>query len=266
MALKFFSRDHARTPFVKLDTRKCKACWRCIDKCSNQVIGKVDLPWHKHVLLVDSHKCNGCLTCIQTCSFQAFSMYDKENRPVVSVDKRLCRTFIINNLLLISGIVMIISGLILQVGFHIGGGDNRMDRHLADAQTASYEQMRSIDQNKTIWTFHYYDWSTIHKIAIVLFLLLMVYHAYVHWKWYKGVFEKRLFSKNLQILTLSLIFILIAITGIVPWFIDLSGGTSVLRLIFIEIHDKLALIFLIYLVLHIAKRSRWYSATYLRIR
>ena len=170
-------------------------------------------------------------------------------------------SFVINNLLLFTGILMVVSGLTLQVGFHMGNsGPHIENRHEIQAQSLQYEQQRGIDELKTIWGFTYHNWSTIHKVAIVLFSLLMIYHFYSHWKWYKGVIRKNLISKNSQVIILSVLFLLVALTGIIPWIIDLSGSKIMLRYILIEIHDKLTLILIFFLVLHFAKRSKWYRA------
>jgi len=67
------SREHTGTQSVQLDTRKCKACWICIDACPRQVIGRINLPWHKHAIFVNSEKCSGCLTCLKKCPHGAYS-------------------------------------------------------------------------------------------------------------------------------------------------------------------------------------------------
>jgi len=101
-------------------------------------------------------------------------------------------------------------------------------------------------------------WSDIHKISILVLSALMIYHIYQHWKWYKIVIKKELISKNRQVIILSAFFVLVAITGFVPWFVDLLKGDGMLRKVFIEIHDKLALILSVYLILHIIKRLKWF--------
>jgi hypothetical protein len=80
----------------------------------------------------------------------------------------------------------------------------------------------------------------------------------LHWKWYKTVIKKRLVAKNIQVLTLSMLFVLVAITGFIPWFIDLLKGDEILRKAFIEIHDKFAIILSVYLILHVIKRLKWF--------
>lgn len=76
---RFFQRDTTQTAFVCLDTRKCQACWKCIAACPEQVIGKVDLPWHKHALVNQSNRCSGCLKCVKVCEFGAFQKTTKEH-------------------------------------------------------------------------------------------------------------------------------------------------------------------------------------------
>ena len=174
--------------------------------------------------------------------------------------KRTFNNFIVNNFLLISGLAMMFSGLVLQIGFHMGG--HQEDTPFVQLQTIPYEQLRAIDVTKIICGFNYPDWSAIHKTVIVLFSLFMIYHTYVHWKWYKGVITKHLIGKNRQVIILSALFLLVAITGFVPWLIDLSGGPGTLRMHFIEIHDKVTLILIVLLILHIIKRLKWYSFTF----
>ncbi|HAN19112.1 MAG: hypothetical protein A2X13_02540 [Bacteroidetes bacterium GWC2_33_15] len=255
----FLNREHTRTSHVQIDTRKCKACWKCLDNCPNQVITKVDLPWHKHALIAEPGKCTGCLKCIEVCEYGAYSIADKTKQEAAKQRDKTFYSFITNNLLLLFGLIMIVSGLVLQLGFHVGSpGEQHESRSGIQSQTVYYEQARGLDTPDTIGGINYSNWSTLHKFAIVFFSLFMIYHLYIHWKWYKGVISKRLINKNIQVMTLSILFLLVALTGLIPWFIDLSGSVSVLRLIFIEIHDKLALVLVIYLILHVLKRSKWF--------
>ena len=73
--------QHSRTTFIRLDTKKCTACWKCQDQCSNKVIGKVNFPWHKHAHIVKAVNCDGCLKCVKVCQSGALSgiMIKKQN-------------------------------------------------------------------------------------------------------------------------------------------------------------------------------------------
>lgn len=263
----FFNREHIRTPYVQLDTRKCKACWTCINNCSNQVINKVDMPWHKHALIVEPGTCTGCFNCVNICQHGAYSIIDRTKQKTERLIRSAFNNFIINNLLLISGWVVVFSGLVLQIGFHMGGPyEQQIESRGIHSQSIQYEQFREIDTNKIVCGFNYSVWSTIHKSIIVLFLLLIIYHIYVHWKWYKGVITKHLIGKNRQVVILSVLFLLVAITGLIPWFFDLSGNISIFRIFFIEVHDKLTLILIVFLFLHIIKRYKWFFTRYIKLK
>jgi Fe-S-cluster-containing hydrogenase component 2 len=55
------------TKFVRLEARRCTACWECLAVCPEQVLGKVDLGWHRHVRIRDAQACNGCKKCVRVC-------------------------------------------------------------------------------------------------------------------------------------------------------------------------------------------------------
>ena len=109
-----------------------------------------------------------------------------------------------------------------------------------------------------VFGLEYSNWSSFHKFSIVLLFILVVFHISLHWKWYKTVFAKRLLNKNRQVITLSIIFLLVAITGFIPWIIDLIYVNDLNRKAFIEVHDKIAIILSIYFILHIIKRLKWF--------
>ncbi len=251
----------SRTAYIKLDTRKCMACWHCLTRCPVGVIGKIDLPWHRHAVVINPSACRGCLRCQEICINGAFSVFDRVKFQKSARRDAILRQFIVNNLVLIAGVATMISGLILQVGFHIGG-DRGGTRRDVLAQVTVYEQIRAFDPQKMVWGLNYYDWSLVHKTVIVAFSLLMIFHIKAHWKWYTGVLSRHLFRKNGGVLILTLLFVLVAVTGIVPWIIDLlSSGKGMERMIFIEIHDKLSLLLIVYMILHVAGRWKWFGKT-----
>ena len=60
------------TPYIWTDTRRCEACWKCIETCNNQVIGKVEFLWHKHIVIQNGENCKGCKKCIKICPHGVF--------------------------------------------------------------------------------------------------------------------------------------------------------------------------------------------------
>lgn len=148
--------------------------------------------------------------------------------------------FIVNLGLLIFGFLTVFSGLLIQIQYHLGNHGT----------------------NDYAIGINYSGWSDIHKISIVSLSILMIFHIIRHWKWFKTVIKKRLISKNKQAITLTLLFVLVAITGFFPWFIYLTKGDEMIRITFIEIHDKLAIILSIYFVLHVIKRLKWFFTAF----
>ncbi|MEW6186437.1 MAG: DUF4405 domain-containing protein [Thermodesulfobacteriota bacterium] len=148
--------------------------------------------------------------------------------------------FWVNTGLLLFGVVMVFSGLLLQLVYHLGhhGG---------------------IDANQLALGMNYFHWSDVHKVSIVFVSIGMVFHIILHRKWYTTVFKKKkTVLKNQQVVLLTIIFLSVAISGYIPWIIKLSGGSELSRKDFIEIHDKITWVWLGYLVFHVCQRFKWF--------
>lgn len=59
-------RRHA-TAYMAVNTGLCKACWKCIDACPRNVLGKIDFIFHRHVRIVNPGVCTGCRACEKAC-------------------------------------------------------------------------------------------------------------------------------------------------------------------------------------------------------
>lgn len=161
--------------------------------------------------------------------------------------KRQALSFAINLGLLFSGFIMAFSGLLIQIKYHMG-------------------HHSGIDIKYIVSGISYYGWSGIHKISIVFISIFMIFHFVLHWKWYKTIVKKNLITKNIQVIALTIVFILVAVTGYIPWLIKIMGGEEITRKTFIEIHDKLALILFMYLILHVVKRLKWFIGTFYKLK
>jgi 2-oxoglutarate ferredoxin oxidoreductase subunit delta len=64
------------TEFVEINSRSCEACWKCISVCPNEVIGKIDIIFHKHSRISKPDKCTGCMKCVKVCEYKAISPAD----------------------------------------------------------------------------------------------------------------------------------------------------------------------------------------------
>ena len=69
------------TKYVRLDARKCTACWECVSECKYGALGRLNLWFHKHVVIKDSDKCRGCKRCIAICPKGAFAAVTQNATP-----------------------------------------------------------------------------------------------------------------------------------------------------------------------------------------
>jgi 2-oxoglutarate ferredoxin oxidoreductase subunit delta len=225
--------DSTHTKFIQLDTGKCSACWNCQSLCKNDVIGRINLPWHKHARFVKSADCTGCLKCVKACDYGALTKISDINSDYDSPGKKLKMGLLVNIGLLIFGLVMSFSGFVIQFRYHMGHNP--------------------VTDNSGLQV-GYYNWTSIHKASIIIFSLLAAYHFIQHWKWYKTIIVKKLASGNKLQIVLTIVFILAAITGYIPWIINLTGGPETARKFLIEIHDKIAILLFVCLIMHLSRR------------
>lgn len=229
-------RGRTATRFIQLDTTVCMACWKCMETCRNNVIGRINLPWHKHALIVRRESCTGCLKCVNACSYNAICKTGDTGQKGPAVKSSTSR-LIINLGMLISGFASVYSGFLIQFNYHVG-------------------HHGSIDMEKAVYSMNYTGWTVFHKVAIVSMSVVAAGHIIQHRRWYKTVIAKSLMRGNRQTLFLSVTFILVALTGYVSWFIDMTGNDPAARKTFMEIHDKLTLVLSVLLLLHLTKRAK----------
>lgn len=140
-------------------------------------------------------------------------------------------TKVTNWTLLLVGLVVVASGVYIQVKFH-----------LSHSPTTSSSLREA--------------WNELHVWSSFLFLIAVMLHLYLHLKWYKAIFRKRLFKRNRITLILSLLFVVSALTGIMAWIV--KGDSATLYHLIVETHDKIALLFLLFVVGHTIKRFRFF--------
>jgi hypothetical protein len=152
---------------------------------------------------------------------------------------RLLLSFVTNLALLPTGVAMVVSGFAMQFGYHIG-------------------HHGSIDASRVFWGMDFAAWSATHKTSIMLGALLTLVHVRSHWRWLQAVVSKRLFAKNWLTVTLTTLFVAAAVTGYIPWIVDLADGSASARKVLIEVHDKLTLALSVCLAIHVVGRVRWF--------
>ena len=77
------SRSSMSTYYITIDTKFCEACWKCIDVCKNEVLGNIDIFFHKHVKIKQPDKCTGCAKCIKICEHGAIANLKRVNEHMI---------------------------------------------------------------------------------------------------------------------------------------------------------------------------------------
>jgi NAD-dependent dihydropyrimidine dehydrogenase PreA subunit len=83
MKIHFPISRHVNTPYIRLDTSLCQACWACVTACPRHVLGKIDLHFHKHARIDQPEACKGCLLCVKACPNGAIlTITKKKTKPL----------------------------------------------------------------------------------------------------------------------------------------------------------------------------------------
>lgn len=170
------------TAYVKMFPRQCQACWECVDACPKDVIGRVNLPWHKHVVFKDADACIGCGKCIKTCPHGVFSKLGESSSPSAFP----CKNPQTRAVCFLS--LTFVAASITGIGLHLAG--HGTDHHL--------------------WTI----WAVAHIVASVLWLIGLSSHVRAHAGWYKAVIRRGIGRKSRIPLFLLALFSVVVITAV----------------------------------------------------
>ncbi len=66
-------RHRQETLYIQLNTSECTACFKCIEACPKNVIGKINILIHKHAVIRNGEECTGCGRCVKVCDAGAIS-------------------------------------------------------------------------------------------------------------------------------------------------------------------------------------------------
>jgi len=76
-------RHRHETDYIQLNTSKCTACFKCIDACSKNVIGKINILIHKHAIIRSGEDCVGCGKCVKVCDTGAISSIIQKTGDII---------------------------------------------------------------------------------------------------------------------------------------------------------------------------------------
>ena len=152
-----------------------------------------------------------------------------------SIPISLQNNFYLNVANLIVFSVAVFTGLVLQIEYHM--------HHLPNEYLV-------MGQNKTVWLL-------IHRISSAIALAGIVAHCAVHWKFITTKTGRILERKSVSPASLSYwLFVLCiptCLTAMSSWIFFEQGDSA--RHSLVEIHDKLALLFIVLSTIHIISRA-----------
>lgn len=96
----------------------------------------------------------------------------------------------------------------------------------------------------------WHNWAVSHVVASLLFLIAVILHISTHWQWFRGIVKHGAGKKSRVTVVLSVVFLLVAVTGII--LLGVSGANSRTGLL----HYKLGIVAIVLCTGHILKRIK----------
>ena len=103
----------------------------------------------------------------------------------------------------------------------------------------------------------WHNWAAAHVLSSLLWLISGAYHIKRHGRWYKAIASKGIGKKSWMTLTLSVVFLIVAVTGVVM-IARVDGANSAIGLW----HYWLGILLIVFSLIHIAK---WMRKAYIKI-
>jgi 2-oxoglutarate ferredoxin oxidoreductase subunit delta len=75
---------HLVTPYIRLNTRRCTACWECTKACPRGVLGRAVLLRHRHAHVDHAGDCRGCGKCARACPNEAIDYLRPQKQAVAN--------------------------------------------------------------------------------------------------------------------------------------------------------------------------------------
>lgn len=98
--------------------------------------------------------------------------------------------------------------------------------------------------NHELW----HNWAIFHVLSSLLFLITIIFHITTHWGWYKGAIKNGFGKKSKITVVLSVVFLLVSVTGII--LLGVNEENSAIGLL----HYKIGIALIILSIGHILKR------------
>lgn len=98
--------------------------------------------------------------------------------------------------------------------------------------------------NHELW----HNWAIFHVSSSFLFFITIIFHITTHWGWYKGAIKNGLGKKSRITVVLSVVFLLVLVTGII--LCRSNGANSYIGLL----HYKIGIVTIVLCIGHLLKR------------
>ena len=94
----------------------------------------------------------------------------------------------------------------------------------------------------------WHNWAVFHVLSSFLFFVVSIFHITTHWGWYKGIVKNGLGKKSKITIVLSVVFLLVSVTGFI--LLGINGANSYIGLL----HYKIGIVTIFLCIGHILKR------------
>jgi len=161
-------------------------------------------------------------------------------------------------------------GISAATGLIKPGGEHRERRHdfrseqvtqAKEISTAGFsaENFKNITEKTSVRSEKTNE--NIHIYFGLFWLALMLFHVIQHWNWFKKMFSIEHVMKNKLLTVTMIVFVLMAISGIIIWTEVLPRGF----INFKEIHEVTGQLLLGLMLIHVIQRVKWYFTVPARI-
>ncbi len=181
-----------------------------------------------------------------------------------TIIKSLASKYLINVLMIAAFGISAATGLIKPGGGHHERPNNFRSEQAApmkEISTAGFSGSFEKESFERAEVRRESDGENIHVYFGLFWLALMIFHVIQHWNWFKKLLLVEHFMKNKLLTVTVVIFVLMAISGIVMWTQVAPGGFMNFR----EIHEVTGQLLLVLMLIHVVQRVKWYFTAPARI-
>jgi len=147
--------------------------------------------------------------------------------------------------------------------FHVGGGDHErghdfkndetLSANTSTIQLVSFSEQNGADYSGTNFRPEKKD-NDVHIYFGLLWILLMIFHIVQNWSWFKKMATIKHLLKNKLTTLITIIFILMAVSGILLWIDVIPRNVFNVK----EIHDVSGKLLFALVIIHVIQRFKWY--------